>query len=375
MHAERLRLVRLCWRLTGDALAAEDLAQETLLEALRHASDFRGCERWSWLPAIARHVCRRWGRSRGRELARRARAPDDRDPDEPPDDARQLVAVADLEVELERAELAELLDRAMALLPPPTRQVLLARYVAESSLAETADRLGLSSGAVAMRLHRGKLALRRVLGGELGQDAAAFGLPIPEPSGWQPTPLWCLVCGRNRLLGKLEDAGTWLRMRCVWEDCPSAGQVADTGFPEPLGGRDVYRRAFRRLIARAVPYYRAALASGIARCVGCARPTRLRIGESPWGTPVRLDTMFHTICGACGGTTDFRLSGLVLATPEAQRFWRAHPRMRLLPEREVEADGRPALVTTFASTTDAARLEAVSDRATMRLLSIHGAAA
>jgi hypothetical protein len=32
-------------------------------------------------------------------------------------------------------------------------------------------------------------------------------------------------------------------------------------------------------------------------------------------------------------------------------------------------------VTTFASTTGAARLAAVSDRATLRLLSIHGAPA
>jgi RNA polymerase sigma factor (sigma-70 family) len=373
VYAERRRLVRLCWRLTGDVLAAEDLAQETLLEALRHAHKFRGGDRSAWLGAIARHVCRRWARRRGQELARRVLAPTGPESGAPPSDEPQLADAAEIGVELERAELAELLDRALALLPPTTRQVVLMRYVGESSLAETAARLGISTGAVAMRLHRGKLALRRVLRGELGQDAAAAGIASFDQGGWQPTPLWCLACGRNRLLGKLDEGGTWFRMRCGWDGCPAGETAASRAFPEPLGGADVYRRGFHRLIAEATAYYRAALATGVARCTACGRPTRLRRGEPPWGDRVRLDTLFFALCGACGGTTDFRSSGFVLATAEAQRFWRAHPRMRLLPEREVEAGGRPALVTTFASTTGAARLEAVSDRATLRLLAVHGA--
>jgi RNA polymerase sigma-70 factor (ECF subfamily) len=61
--AERARLVRLCAVLTGDAEAAEDFAQETLLEAWRHRhklTDTCGADRW--LTAIARNVCLRWGR-------------------------------------------------------------------------------------------------------------------------------------------------------------------------------------------------------------------------------------------------------------------------------------------------------------------------
>src|SRR3954452_9361688 len=69
--AARRRLVRLCERLTGDRHAAEDLAQETLLEAWRNAHklhDPTGADHW--LAAIARNVCLRWARSRGREPAR-----------------------------------------------------------------------------------------------------------------------------------------------------------------------------------------------------------------------------------------------------------------------------------------------------------------
>ncbi|MBI3971765.1 MAG: sigma-70 family RNA polymerase sigma factor [Chloroflexi bacterium] len=66
-----------------------------------------------------------------------------------------------MELELERAELADLLDRAMALLPPETRLVLVERLIEQIPQAEVALRLGLSEGAVEARLHRGKLALRR----------------------------------------------------------------------------------------------------------------------------------------------------------------------------------------------------------------------
>src|SRR5262245_40122961 len=60
-EADRRRLVGLCAAVSGDREAAEDLAQETLLEAWRNAHKLRdpeGVDRW--LAAIARNVCRRW---------------------------------------------------------------------------------------------------------------------------------------------------------------------------------------------------------------------------------------------------------------------------------------------------------------------------
>src|SRR5215216_1320218 len=130
----RRRLVRLCAAITGDRDAAEDLAQETLLEAWRNAHklhDPSGADRW--LAAIARNVCLRWARRRGLDVAVPGL-----DADASPADQ------VDIEVELERAELVELLDRALALLPPETRDVLIQRYVHESTHAEIAARFGLS---------------------------------------------------------------------------------------------------------------------------------------------------------------------------------------------------------------------------------------
>ncbi len=67
---EWTRLVHLCSAMTGNKDSAEDLAQETVLEAWLHKHTLRNAgKRDQWLSGIARNVCLRWLRTRGRELA------------------------------------------------------------------------------------------------------------------------------------------------------------------------------------------------------------------------------------------------------------------------------------------------------------------
>lgn len=57
---ERARLVRLCAKITGDRIIAEDLAQETLLEAWRHIDNLRSQDKLpQWLSGIAHKQMRR----------------------------------------------------------------------------------------------------------------------------------------------------------------------------------------------------------------------------------------------------------------------------------------------------------------------------
>jgi RNA polymerase sigma-70 factor (ECF subfamily) len=210
---ERAQLVRLCAHLSGDADAAEDLAQETLLEAWRNAHKLQDpAGRGRWLAAIARNVCLRRSRSRGRELSRLAHPWQD-DPAQPSILDGVADAGADLELELERGELARLLDRAMALLPADTRAVLVERLIHESPQAEAAARLGLREGVVAVRLHRGRLALRRLLATELGAEAREYGL-TSERDTLGETRICCPLCGQRRLVGRLDSRTGELLTRC-----------------------------------------------------------------------------------------------------------------------------------------------------------------
>ncbi len=58
----------LCYRLTGSMEEAEDLAQETFLQAYRHIEEFRGeAKVSSWLYRIAVNRCLNWRRRRDRQ--------------------------------------------------------------------------------------------------------------------------------------------------------------------------------------------------------------------------------------------------------------------------------------------------------------------
>ncbi|HET6822212.1 MAG TPA: hypothetical protein VFH34_06165, partial [Anaerolineales bacterium] len=57
--------------------------------------------------------------------------------------------------------------------------------------------------------------------------------------------------------------------------------------------------------------------------------------------------------------------------PEAQRFWRAYPRMKTTPPQEVEAQGSMAYLTRLQSVTDNAELTVISRRDTFDLIKVH----
>ncbi len=360
---ERVRLARLCARLTGNADNAEDLAHETLVVALRAETRLRDpARRPQWLAGIARNVCRRWAYQRGREIGVSVAGLQGVD-----ESTYEVADHIDLERTFETRELADLLDRALTLLPPETRDVLIQTYVDETPRGEIGARLGLSADAVSMRLTRGKRALRHALTTDLRDQVAPYipyGLLSPVADAWQETRLWCSLCGRHRLQGRFTPAEFALR-------CPAC-------FPGPavffthttsvalLDGVTGYGPANNRVTAWVGRHIRPALPARVVACAACGAPSPLRLG--PHG-PVTYYIDFS--CPACGAVGGMSLGGLLPALPDGRRFWRAHPRLRKLPERVVEADGRPAVVTSFESVTAPARIDLVSALDTYEPLSVH----
>jgi len=371
LSGEWSRLVHLCTQLTGSSEAAEDLAQETLYEAWRHRDqlhDPQGQARWH--NAIARNVCLRWRKLRGRDSAHLLQH-SERNLGESDSLDQELVDPADLEGDLERSELADLLERALHLLPAPTRQMLVARYFQELPYAKIAAQMGLREGTVKVQVHRGKQVLRQVLTTQFRQEAAAYDLVAPDAAQWQTTRIWCPLCGQRHLEGLLDVAQGDFLLQCPACVAETGVYTSYTSMPSWFQGVTGFKPAFNRVMRWVNAYYQPALRQQSSPGVFCgwSRPLRLSLAEA-LPEPQHHAPGMLVCCAPCDRGGAMRLSNLVLYLPRAWQFWRDHPRLRLLEEHLVEHQGRAALVTSFRSMTEPVQLDVVLAHETYEVLSI-----
>jgi hypothetical protein len=74
---------------------------------------------------------------------------------------------------------------------------------------------------------------------------------------------------------------------------------------------------------------------------------------------------------ACQAQNQADIAGIALSTAEARRFWRAQPRIHMLPYREIEAGGREVIVVRYEAVGSGAQLDTLFARDSYELLSIH----
>ena len=371
LAAQRPRLLGLCAFLTGDPDSAEDIVQEVMLEAWRSFEKLRNPDAVeAWLNGIVRNVCTRWRRTRGRESAVMLH---DEQAEAGPDSMLEAVADDfDLEVELDRQEIAILLDRAMALLPETTRDVLVYKYIAESRHAEIANQLGLTPSAVTMRLKRGKLALRKLLTTELRTEAEAFDLATPSDI-WVETRIWCAFCGQRCLMGLLTESRFVLRCpACSIEPNAFLANANWPGIESPFGELKSFRAILKRHGTMMFNYFTNAVVQGESTCAICNLPLPLHLYQPEWVPPSIRDMRgMHTTCERCDLSWQIALVGFAFTSPEGLAFFQSHPRLRVLPEREVELNGVPAIVLSFESVTDPATFDMLVHRDTYTILASH----
>jgi RNA polymerase sigma-70 factor (ECF subfamily) len=162
------RVYTLAYRLVGDRHEAEDVAQETYLRAYRALRGFRGEARFeTWLYRITANTAMNHLRRRGRfgdVLA---------------EDDQRVVSIeepgrAALDDVVERDEI----ERALGTLPVGQRSVVLLKDVYGFSCAEIGEELGISEGAVKVRLHRARRRLKeKVYGPDRGHEGVGRLLP------------------------------------------------------------------------------------------------------------------------------------------------------------------------------------------------------
>lgn len=165
------RVYRLTYRITGSNEDAEEATQDALWTAARKIASFKGDSQFgSWLYRIAANAA--YQKLRTRKSKAREIALDDVLPAldgdglhfEPMDDWTPKV-----DDNAANGELREVLENAIAELPPDYRTALVMHDVEGMPNPDIAETLGISLPAVKSRVHRSRLFVRKKLASFLGQ--------------------------------------------------------------------------------------------------------------------------------------------------------------------------------------------------------------
>jgi RNA polymerase sigma-70 factor (ECF subfamily) len=168
VHAHAAELYRFAYRLSGRTERAQDLVQETFLEAWRSISQQKNPETArAWLFSILRH---RWAHL-CRDAARRIQALPSSDTfaDHPAADAGVADALAE----------EEALRNALDTLDPRFKEALLMVFMQGLSCKQAASTLGVPLGTVLSRISRAREALRAALSKSV--ERHSFGKTTEAP--------------------------------------------------------------------------------------------------------------------------------------------------------------------------------------------------
>lgn len=149
-HYDRVRSI--CYRMTGEASTADDLAQESFVRVLRHARGFeRRAAFTTWLYRLVRNVCLNHIEAETRREARERRAVTDQEIKRPR--ANEIVRTDD-------DERLAILREALYSLSAEYREVLVLSRCQGYSYAEIAELCDSTEGAIKVRAHRAMRRLR-----------------------------------------------------------------------------------------------------------------------------------------------------------------------------------------------------------------------
>ena len=160
------RIYGVIYRLVGDPHEAEDLTQDTFVNAYRARDGFRGDSQvYTWLYRIAVNLTK----NRLEQLSRRpASLSGDRPEGEDEEDALPTDPPEGPDRLAENSELGRMVAAAVLRLRPDFREVVILREYEQLSYEEIASVLGCTVQTVKTRLFRARNLLRRRLSNYLG---------------------------------------------------------------------------------------------------------------------------------------------------------------------------------------------------------------
>ena len=150
------RLLRSAFLLCGNETEAQDVVQDTFLQAMRSVHRFRGQSTiYTWLHAILLNLTRHYHRDRQRIVYDDGEA------------ARKIALTDDNPNQLDAGAAASALREGLGQLSGVHREVIILRYYENMKLHEIAGHLGISKGTVKSRLHYAIGELQKLLPGEM----------------------------------------------------------------------------------------------------------------------------------------------------------------------------------------------------------------
>jgi RNA polymerase sigma factor (sigma-70 family) len=155
--------------LTRNRQDAEDVVQEAYLRAFRFFPGFHGGNARAWLMKIVRNTCYSWLHTSrplqdATEFDEKLFSPDERNPN--PEEA------------LLQSDTSALVRKALEMLPPNLREVLILRELEGLSYGEIANITAMPAGTVMSSLSRARKRLRQVLRGLMNGDTVPSSRPL-----------------------------------------------------------------------------------------------------------------------------------------------------------------------------------------------------
>ncbi|MCU1309611.1 MAG: polymerase sigma-54 factor RpoN [Candidatus Angelobacter sp.] len=158
MESQRKRMLRLAWRVTKNHEDAEDAVQNAFVKVLMHLHAFQERSRFStWVLRITLNECLSQARQKHGHpwisldqdtSSEQGHVPEIQDTRQDPEQC------------LGNQQLRSILSRAISLLKPTLRSVLVMRDIKQLSIKETALALNLKDSTVKIRLMRARLSVR-----------------------------------------------------------------------------------------------------------------------------------------------------------------------------------------------------------------------
>ncbi|HYG36542.1 MAG TPA: RNA polymerase sigma factor [Clostridia bacterium] len=159
------RLLRSAFLLCGNATDAEDIVQETFLQAIRSAHRFKGRSTlYTWLHSILLNLSRHYHRDRKWLICDDTLA------------RHESPVVEETASQIDMEATSTAITQALQRLTAQHREVLILRYYEDLKLHEIATRLDVSTGTVKSRLHYAIGEMQKMLPAEMN----LFGNHVTE---------------------------------------------------------------------------------------------------------------------------------------------------------------------------------------------------